>query len=620
MCGIAGELRFDQQPVQEDRLSMMGNALAHRGPDGGGVWLDGSVGFVHRRLAIVDLSPAGTQPMKSADGSLILTFNGEIYNYQELRQELEMQGQTFRSGSDTEILLALYQRFGEQMLAKLRGMFAFAMWDAPRKRLFFARDRLGKKPFFYRFDHTRFQFASELKALVLEQKPSIDWQAIRLFLGLQYIPSPMTGFEGILSLAPATYGVIEQGTLKLHEYDTFPRQPKYSGSMDQAADQLRGLLEESVRLRMIADVPVGAFLSGGIDSSLLVALMARQSSKKIQTFTMGFPSFGFDERAEARAFAQHLGTDHHEFEARSEDAAALVDQLIELYDAPYADSSSLPVWLLARETKKSVKAVICGDGGDELFGGYRRYQAMLMGHLLHQYHLAKPAALAAQMIGRIAGDPRYTRFAQMTSGFSDSMGAGYAALFEGSYFSAAELETLLLPEFKQRTQASSAGGYIRTHFDESCQAEGALAFDLSSYLVDDLNVKMDRATMAHGLEARAPFLDQELVRFSVQLPLPFLLKRGIQKPMLRAVAKGILSEDILNRPKRGFQVPLADWFRQNLRPMFIERCLSQTSKLNTMMNTKVIQRYLDENDRGVNHGNRLWMLLVLASWLDRYST
>lgn len=617
MCGIAGELRLDGQPADQGRLRRMAGKIAHRGPDGEGIWTNGPIGFAHRRLAIVDLSETGVQPMRSADGSLTVTFNGEIYNYQDLRRQLEAEGVAFRSTSDTEVLLHLYQRKGEKMLADLRGMFAFAIWDAPKQRLFFARDRIGKKPFYYSLDPRAFRFASELKSLTLDNRPSVDWQSVRLFLGLQYVPNPLTGFVGLKSLPPAHYGLFENGKLKLQSYDSFPSEPRFAGTEDEAAKHVRELLEESVRLRLIADVPVGAFLSGGVDSAIVTALMAKLSPKKIQTFTMGFPSMGFDERVDAEAWSKKIGTDHHSFEAQPSHVTDLVDELVDLYDAPYADSSCLPTWLVAKETRNHVKAVMTGDGADELFAGYRRYAAFARAQELNKPMVGWGAINAAWLAWSVTQDWRYRRFAATLEGLRRSFGQGYARLFTGSYFTEDELGKLCSTEFLSRSEMN-AEEFVAQSYPEKSGLAGALIFDRSSYLPDDLNVKMDRATMAHGLEARAPFLDQELVRFAARLPLSFLLKRGTQKPLLARAFNDVVPQEIFDRRKRGFQVPLAEWFRGELRPMFQERCLAEGSPLLAICQKKTVEKYLSENDRGTDHGNRLWMLLVLSTWLKKH--
>lgn len=618
MCGIAGFVTRDGRPAEAERLRVMAEKLVHRGPDGQGIWNEGGAGLAHRRLAIVDLSENGAQPMVSADGRYAITFNGEIYNYQELRDQLSSNKYQFRSTSDTEVLLALYAQEGEKMLEKLRGMFAFAIWDTREQKLFFARDRIGKKPFFYREDGDGFAFASEAKALV-RPGHEIDWDAVRLFLGLQYVPSPRTGWKGIQSLPPGHCGEVADGKVSVRRYHAFERTPKLDVSFDEAAQDVRRLLEEAVRYRLIADVPVGVFLSGGIDSSAIACLAAREAKPPLQTFTMGFPSLGHDERGEARSLAVKLGAKHHEFEARPEDALAIADELIGHYDQPYADSSALPVWLLSRETRKSVKAVLAGDGGDELFGGYRRYQYFLKAERLKRLGLAWLGANASWAGYALLRDPRVKRFAAMLESMKDGHGAAYGDLFTGSYFNRDDVKRLLVPEFFERTVEADAGSFVRTQYNELLGVEGALDFDLRSYLPDDLNVKMDRASMSHGLEARAPFLDQELVSYAARLPSEYLLRYGEQKPLLNAALRDLVPNEIFARPKRGFQVPLADWFRNELRSVFVERCLSSDASIAQICRMDEMKKLLNENDKGRDHGNRLWMLLSLSTWLERYA-
>ncbi len=621
MCGIAGYWRWDGQPADEDRLQRMGEAIAHRGPDGEGSWVEGGIGLAHRRLAIIDVSQRGAQPMVSADERYVITFNGEIYNYQALKQECESRGMVFRSDSDTEVLLQLYARKGEKMLADLRGMFAFAIWDREARRLFVARDRIGKKPFFYRHTATTFSFASELKALLEDESADIDIDAVRVFLGLQYVPAPLTGFEGILSLPPAHAGICEDGTWKTWKYDEVFSASPFTGTFAQAKDQIRALLEESIRLRLIADVPVGAFLSGGIDSSAIVALAEQSLGVPLTTFTMGFPSLGFDERSQAAAFAKERGLLHYSFEAKPDHAREALDALVSLYESPYADSSALPTWMLARETANEVKVVLTGDGADELFAGYRRYSYFAQALTLARVGGQKSISWIKRL-GSHVRDPRVLRFARTLEAIQRSPEAGYAALFTGAYFSQADESWLLQPDFAKRTQAWSAEGWIEGVMREQRATtrdplHAALTFDRTSYLPDDLNVKMDRATMAHGLEARAPFLDQELVRFVSSLPSEWLLKGSQGKYILRQVLEGVLPKNIMQRKKRGFQVPLATWFQGELRPVFEERCLAAGSPLHIICKPEAVKSLLQQNDRGANHGNRLWMLLTLATWLQQ---
>jgi len=423
MCGIAGIITHEGKPAERSRLVEMSGKIAHRGPDGDGIWVQDSVGFVHRRLAIVDLSKSGAQPMASPDGRYHIVFNGEIYNYQELRYSLEAHGERFVSTSDTEVLLRLFMREGEGVLRRIRGMFAFAIWDRDTQKLFFARDHIGKKPFYYRLDQKEFSFASEIPAL-LRHDDVPDWQAIRSFFGLQYIPSPQTGFAEIKSLPLGSFGYLKNRVLEIQAYTAANRVPKLTLSFDEAAQQLRTLLKESVALRLIADVPVGVFLSGGIDSSGIASIAAQSSRSKIKTFTMGFPSLGFDERAQARAFAEKLGTEHHEFIAEPKQALEIIDTLISAYGGPYADSSAIPMWLLARETRHEVKAVLSGDGGDELFSGYRRYGYFRLADQLRRFHSSWLGVQASSGLYALKKDPRIKRFASTLAGLQRSSGNG----------------------------------------------------------------------------------------------------------------------------------------------------------------------------------------------------
>jgi asparagine synthase (glutamine-hydrolysing) len=590
MCGIAGLIAKNGRSLDQGRLVSMAGKISHRGPDGHGLWVEGQAGLAHRRLALVDLSPSGAQPMISDDGRFVVTFNGEIYNYKELRDAFLAKGGKLRSTSDTEILLTLFAQEGEAMLAKLRGMFAFAIWDKQESRLFFARDRIGKKPFFYKHSEQEFAFASEVKSLV-DGDAQIDEQAIRLFLGLQYVPSPLTGFKNFFSLEPGMCGTWKDGVLATRSY--LERVSKADVSIDGAAHEVRRILDESVRLRLIADVPVGIFLSGGIDSSAIAAL-AHKQGVKLSSFTLGFDEAAFDERDQAAELAKKFGFEHHAFLAKPEDLLAIADEAIEHYDVPYADSSSLNTWILARETKKYTKAVLTGDGGDELFGGYRRYGYFERALQLKKTGFGIPAGFVSRIASDLTGDKRFQRFA-------DTIDGGYAALFCGAYF-----------------QQPEALGFIDSHLRKDLDSIGAaMDFDLHSYLPDDLNVKMDRATMRHGLEARCPLLDQELVAYVTSLPTEYRYKKGQTKRLLVAAVKDLLPAEIGKRGKRGFQVPLAIWFRGALRNAFVERCVN-SSKLHAYIDKERVEKLLSENDRGSDHGNRLWMLYSLATWLEKY--
>lgn len=617
MCGITGIVTKDGTPPKEGDIACMTDALKHRGPDGRGVWIAPGVSLGHRRLSIVDLSERGAQPMHSADSRYVITFNGEIYNYKELRVELQNSGIQFRSDSDTEVLLELFRLHGPLCVNRLRGMFAFAIWDKQNQQLFFARDRVGKKPFFYRIlSNGSFVFASELCSIRTLEPATIDPSALRLFFGLQYIPSPMTGFKEIFSLEPGTYGVFDMvhgfQITKYHTWDTITaRETK------DASKEVRALLEESVKIRMRADVTVGAFLSGGVDSTAIVGIARKFSERPIRTFTMGFPSIQMDERRYARQTAERFGTDHQEFEAKPQDLIKMTKEMISQYGAPYADSSALPVMLLAREVAQEIKVVLVGDGGDELFGGYRRYRAYKRAlNFSHEPVTRRLAILAMRQISSALHDPRFGRMADTVDVTAKDVNRGYAELFCGSYYGTGMASRILKPDFLMQEQKSDPIAFIdRSMGEVGHPLQRAMRFDFESYLADDLNVKMDRATMAYGLEARAPLLDQDLVSYALSLPV----SERTGKRVLRSACSDVLAPDVLSRPKRGFQVPLAEWFRGDLAQFWKDACLDPQALIADYVRQDELEKLFIENQKGADHGNRLWMMLSLAVWLDGLS-
>lgn len=611
MCGIAGIVTKHGAPPDEGLLRGMSGAISHRGPDGEGIWVSEGVGFAHRRLAIIDLDPRANQPFRDPSGRFIIVFNGEIYNYRELRAELKAD---WKTEGDTEVILEGYRAWGVDVLKKLRGMFALAIWDSQEKKLFMARDRSGKKPFFYAMTEDGLAFASEIKALraVMPLRP--DMNDVRTFLGLQYVPSPRTGFVGVSQLEAGCYAMYQNGSFASYQYHEWSRDI-LELSNDTIDEGIRSKLEDAVKVRMLAaDVPVGAFLSGGVDSAAVVAYATKYAKGPFHTFTMGFGEREMDERAEAEVISKHFKTTHHSFEAKPEDLLSLVDDLVTHYDAPYADSSALPLWLLAKETSKHIKVVLTGDGGDETFGGYRRYafyeKALRMSKLPFSYQMLR-------LFAELHRDPRYSRAVWTMGALRESPLKAYGELFCGSYFSSARAQLTFTADFLQRTEAADPVSFVAMCMADST-LDSAMFFDLTSYLVDDLNVKMDRATMRFGLEARSPFLDQELVQFALSLPLDQKIAHGKTKVALKRALQPVLPAEVLSRKKRGFQVPLAVWFRGPLKQLVRERCLSEASPLNAIMRREPIERLIGENERGMDHGNRLWMLLTLSTWLSQH--
>lgn len=617
MCGIAGIVAKQGASPDEGLLRRMAGALGHRGPDSEGIWMQEGVGLAHRRLAIIDLDARASQPMQDRLGTLTIVFNGEIYNYQELRAELKAD---WKTQSDTEVILEGYRAWGDDVVKRLRGMFAFALWDAQKQRLLIARDRIGKKPLFYTTaPNGDVLFASEIKAFAgsVELKP--DLNDVRTFLGLQYVPTPRTGFKNVLQLPPGHVGIVENDSIVVRSYHTWSRSVR--NVSDQTVDEeIRSRLEEAVKIRVLAsDVPVGAFLSGGVDSAAVVAFASKYIDQ-FHTFTMGFSGHPEgDERVEAAKIAAQFGTKHHAFEAKPEDLLKLVDDLVTQYDAPYADSSALPLWLLAEQTAKHCKVVLTGDGGDETFGGYKRYLAYIQAEELSNLPLLSAAtSYVLPVVSRLLDDPRYARFGEVAKAMLAKPEHAYGELFCGSYFNSHLLREIAQQHFLERTTNNDAVRFVAEQMKGKTDLSAAMYFDLMSYLPDDLNVKMDRATMRFGLEARAPFLDQEMVQYALSLPLNQKADRGKTKIALKRALQPILPQEVLMRKKRGFQVPLASWFRGPLKKMLEERCLDPRHPIAEILRPDAIKRLIQENARGADHGNRLWMILTLSTWLTQH--
>lgn len=593
-------------------LSDVQRALSRRGPDGQSSWSSQptqegyTVQFVHARLALVDTSARGNQPMTSATGKTTIVFNGEIYNHRALRRALEKNYQ-FQSSSDTEVILALYERDGVDCLASLQGMFAFALWDHEAQQLFVARDRMGKKPFFYSMGEDHFSFASEIKGLFAQGVTAeVDWDAVRLFLALQYVPSPKTGFEGVCSLEPEQYGIWQKGSFVLQSYNDASYRGDWQESKESFIDALDATLQEAVRERLDADVEIGLFLSGGIDSSLVAAVAKQVSVVPRQAFTLGFAQKAFDERDEASAWARQLGFRSHTIELGAGDLLASADEVLDYYDQPFADSSALAVWHLARGTKPYVKGVLTGDGGDELFAGYPRYRYWRWGEA--------GMRVLAPLVSRVPTQ-KARRLGQ--AWLEKTALDRYLALFGGAYFLPSEHSQLLTPAFAKHTE-QSLSEWKKSWESLASSPLLPMLFDQQSYLPDDLLVKTDRATMAWGVEARSPLLDQRVVALARRAPPVWHFEQGNHKPLLVELAKRYLPSNILTRKKRGFQLPLAEWFRGDLGRVFERAHLTRESALHQVVQPQAMRALLQANERGENRGNALWMLYSLGRWLERY--
>ena len=621
MCGICGIVSTDPSAVIEPAvIRLMRDTLAHRGPDDQAVYLAPGVALGHQRLSIIDLRPEGRQPMANEDGTVQIVFNGEIYNFAEHYKWLIERGHRFRSRTDTEVIIHLYEELGVRCLDRLRGMFAFAIWDQRKRRLFLARDRFGQKPLFYHFDDKRLLFASEAKAILtypgFVREP--DPAAIDNYIALGYVPGPRSAFKGMSKLPPAHYLLLANGKIDIRRYWRLAFTPKLDLSEEEACIQIVDRLTEAVRLRMISDVPIGAFLSGGIDSSSVVALMSALGSRPVKTFSIGFEESAYDETTYARAIARQFGTEHHEFIVRPE-GDELLDRMVWHYDEPYADAAALPTLYLCKLARQYVTVALSGEAGDENFAGYPRYVYPSLAHYLQQ----KPRLLR-RMVRNAAGLgsrllPPSGRLASRLRGVDAALGsdAKRTAARLIVWLNSASRRLLYTDAFADSLSADGPEEHIMRVFDDT-DGEGldaALNLDLNLYLPYDLLVKLDIASMAVGLEARAPMVDHEFVEFVAKLPTRFKRSGLSTKVILRKAMKGILPKSILNRPKQGFSVPLDQWFRGQFKDLIRDTLLSRRAIGRVYFNRDVIEAMIVAHTGGhANHQNELWTLLMLELW------
>ena len=625
MCGIAG--RFNHvsgAPVQPAILKGMCDLLAHRGPDGEGIYQKGNLGFAHRRLAVIDLSEAAKQPMVHENGKFVITYNGEIYNFQSLRRKLEELGHRFYSESDTEVVLASYQEYGTKCVEYLRGVFAFGIWDEGQNRLFLARDRVGKKPLYYWINHDGIAFASEPKAFFADPhfKPVVNQEAISHYLTYSYVPAPWSAFQGLQKLPPAHVLVLQNEKIHIERYWKLSYSTTFLGSFQEAQQELLAQLKEATRLRLISDVPLGAFLSGGIDSSLIVALMAELGVSRIQTFSIGFDEQAYNELPYANLVAQQYDTDHHEFVV-TPNATEIFQKLVWFYNEPFADSSAIPTLYLAEMTKRHVTVALNGDGGDENLLGYDRYVASLLGSRYDR--LPKPMRQILEWGTQFLPEASksktiLSRLKRFVSVLSETPERRYGYWI--CHFDPILKKHLCTDEFMENGGFSDSFELLVDAFQSSDAKEflNRLAdVDVNMYLPDDLLVKVDIASMAHGLEARSPFLDHHVMEFCATLPPSMKLKGRDTKYVLKQAVQSLLPAKILNRPKMGFGVPLDHWFRQDLREMAYDILLSPQAVQRGYFHRDVVETMLDEHVAMTKNWHfRLWNLLMLELWHRTY--
>lgn len=613
MCGIIGVVAAPGHAAPPDEIGRaMNERIRHRGPDDDGFYRDAHALLGMRRLAIIDVA-GGHQPMHNADRSVQLVFNGEIYNYRELRAELAARGHMFYSHSDSEVIVQAYEAWGEACFERLHGMFAIALWDTRRQTLLLARDRFGEKPLFYGDDGTRIAFASELKSLLALPgfRRELDTEAIHAYVCYGYVPAPRSIFAGVSKLAPGHYLRYADGGASLHRYYALAFAPKTALSEADAEEELARRLDEAVGSRLVSDVPFGAFLSGGLDSSVVVALMAQRMGQPVKTFSIGFREDSFNELSDARRVAEHLGTEHHELMVEP-DAAGLLQQLVWYLDEPFADSSAIPTFLVSRLARRHVTMVLTGDGGDEAFAGYDRYLRYLS---LRRLGAAKPlAASLAGLAGALLPGPRGYRLGRI--------GERLALPFPDDYLSGvaltrADIARDLLGEAAGGAAYYAAAPRLTVGGDEPL--DRIVALDIDGYLPDDILVKLDRMAMANSLEGRAPLLDHRVVEFAASLPADLRIRGGRGKHLLRQVARRWLPAAVLDKPKQGFAIPLATWFRGPLRALAADVFASRAFRERGLMNAAAADRYLAAHVAGAaDYGETLWLILSLELWARRY--
>ncbi|MFT6086579.1 MAG: asparagine synthase (glutamine-hydrolyzing) [Glaciecola sp.] len=639
MCGIAGFLTKNYEQLTTNDLVTMGNAISHRGPDAHGEYLDSLVGLCHRRLSILDLSEAGNQPMFSDDKNVVIVFNGEIYNFLELRKNLQQQGVSFRSGTDTEVIIKLYEKLGVDCLEKLSGMFAFALWDKKLNKLFIARDRLGKKPLYYyqeeEQEHTsgeikvnggfgKFAFGSEIKAILAlpDIKKEIRLDAVHDFFAYQYIPDPKSIFKHIHKLPPAHFMVIEQGVITIEKY--WELSFAYQSELDEKENIsiLKDLITETTKRRMISDVPLGAFLSGGVDSSGVVATMSKLSEKPIKTCTIAFDNEKYNEAEFAKSVAEQYGTEHHEFLVH-QNVANSIEHIVGFFDEPFADPSLIPTFFVSELARKEVTVAIAGDGGDEVFAGYEKYA---IDHVENQLRNKFPDWIRKAIFPSLAKGcgllniDVFKRAKSLLTSLSVSPEMGF--YITNSFITDQAWNKLATMEVK-----TELGNYHPSSFtiDKYNEADGPdhlsriLYTDMKTYLTGGILVKVDRMSMANSLEVRAPILDKEIIEFAATLPSHLKLKNKEKKYILKEAFKPYLSDDILYRKKMGFSVPLAQWFRSEIKDIAQQYLIDEVKGLATIFNVQQINvLWSQHQNEQQDHSSLLWSMLMFEMWWQRY--
>jgi asparagine synthase (glutamine-hydrolysing) len=621
MCGICGVICLDpSETVPEPVLKQMNQTLYHRGPDDEGYYIAPGAGLAIRRLSIIDLA-TGRQPMANEDQTVWVVFNGEIYNYREVRRRLQQKGHLFATQADTEVIVHAYEEYGDDCLDQFNGMFGLAVWDAPRRRLLLARDRLGIKPMYYYLSPQHFFFGSELKAIIAHPAVprDIDLVALDYFLTLEYVPGPRTIFNNIYKLPPGHRLIIEDGACRLEKYWAISYQ-SVPADEESCGETLAELIRDAVRMQLVADVPLGAFLSGGIDSSTVVAFMSQASDKPVQSFSIGFGDATYNELPYARLVAGAFGAQHHE-EHLQPDVATLAEQLVTQFDEPFADFSIFPTYLVAQLARKSVKVVLSGDGGDELFAGYDTYVAQ---KLAHRYYDWLPGALRRNILPGLLDllPPQPAKKGMVNKAKRFVEGAALPAAWQHTrwmmFINQSDKVQLYRPEVRLALNGDVATTTLLPYFEQAGHLDPLAQqqyVDVKTYLVDDILTKVDRMSMAVSLEARVPLLDHRIVEFALNLPPQMKLRGGTTKVLLRRAVAGLLPAEVLAKPKQGFSIPLKHWLRGPLRPLLTDLLSASTIGRDGYFEPQCVTRWISEHlDGRANHSHRLWALMVFTLW------
>lgn len=614
MCGITGAVTNDHANLPSiDIADRMCKVIEHRGPDDQGIYYEKGVFLGMRRLSIIDLE-SGHQPIHNEDNTVWTVFNGEIYNFRELRKDLERRGHKFYTHSDAECIVHCYEEYGEQCFSKFRGMFAIAIWDDRKKCLILGRDHLGKKPLFYSYSNGLLVFGSELKSLI--QIPGfnkdLSQSAIHDYMLFGYVPTPSSIFENVQKLPPAHYLIFDLKKIVIKQFWELSFEEKLTGSVESLAEQLEEKLSEAVKLRLVSDVPFGAFLSGGIDSSIVVSHMAKHMSMPVKTFSIGFKEEKFSELSDARLVASHIGADHHE-EVVEADAVSILDDLVWYFDEPFADSSAIPTYLVSKMAAQHVKMVLSGDGGDEAFGGYDRYKKYMVIERLKKLG-SNNSSKALKLASLISPHTIKSRLEWLSK--------RVAQPYPDSYLSGVAICTPDLANEILSHNSNLSYGALLNCFSQNAQKhplDSIIAGDIKSYLLDDILVKVDRMSMATSLEARAPLLDYKLIEFAASLPVEYKINKKIGKFLLKKVSEKHLPQSILTKRKQGFAIPLADWFRTSLKDMMFDVVESQSFKERGIFDVGITRSLLEKHvSNETDFSEQLWSILVFELWAKKY--